>query len=64
MTLGQKFKVTARGLESERGLGNVAGVWGSQMGWDAVTYMIKEFWPDLRDWAKTNKQASSNAGTH
>jgi len=34
--------------ESERGFGNVVSVWGSQMGWDAVTYMIKEFWPDLR----------------
>ena len=50
--------------ESERGLGNVASVWGSQMGWDAVTYMIKEFWPDLRDRAKKNKQGASNAGTH
>jgi hypothetical protein len=50
--------------ESERGFGNVASVWGSQMGWDAVTYMIKEFWPDLRDWTKKNKQGSSNAGTH
>jgi len=34
--------------ESERGFGNVMSVWASQMGWDAVTYMIKEFWPDLR----------------
>jgi hypothetical protein len=34
--------------QSERGFGNVVTVWGSQMGWDAVTYMIKEFWPDLR----------------
>jgi hypothetical protein len=34
--------------ESERGFGNIASVWASQMGWDAVTYMIKEFWPDLR----------------
>ena len=50
--------------ESERGFGNVASVWGSQMGWDAVTYMIKEFWPDLRDRTKRNKQGSSNAGTH
>jgi len=50
--------------ESDRGLGNVASVWGSQMGWDAVTCMIKEFWPDLRDRAKKNKQGSSNAGTH
>ena len=28
--------------------GNVANVWGTQMGWDLVTYMLKEFWPDLR----------------
>jgi hypothetical protein len=33
---------------SERGFGNVADVWTTQMGWDAVTYMVKEFWPDLR----------------
>jgi hypothetical protein len=33
---------------SDRGFTNVLTVWGSQMGWDAVTYMIKEFWPDLR----------------
>ena len=41
--------------ESERGFSNVASVWGSQMGWDAVTYMIKEFWPDLRK-HRTQKQ--------
>jgi hypothetical protein len=34
--------------QSERGFGNVVSVWASQMGWDSVTYMIKEFWPDLR----------------
>ena len=41
--------------ESERGFGNVTSVWASQMGWDAVTYMIKEFWPDLRK-RKAQKQ--------
>jgi hypothetical protein len=41
--------------ESDRGFGNVASVWGSQMGWDAVTYMIKEFWPDLRNRAKKKR---------
>jgi hypothetical protein len=41
--------------QSERGFGNVATVWGSQMGWDAVTYMIKEFWPDLRKHSKNRK---------
>jgi hypothetical protein len=34
--------------ESERSFGNVASVWSTQIGWDVATYMIKEFWPDLR----------------
>jgi hypothetical protein len=34
--------------KSEQNFGNVVSVWGTQMGWDIVTYMIKEFWPDLR----------------
>ena len=34
--------------QSEQSFGNVMSVWGTQMAWDAVTYMIKEFWPDLR----------------
>jgi hypothetical protein len=41
--------------ESERGFGNVMSVWASQMGWDAVTYMVKEFWPDLRKKSRKNK---------
>jgi hypothetical protein len=32
----------------DQSIGNVANVWGTQMGWDFFTYMIKEFWPDLR----------------
>ena len=32
----------------DRGVGTVMNVWGSQMGWDCATYMLKEFWPDLR----------------
>jgi hypothetical protein len=31
-------------------------VWTSQMGWDAVTYMIKEFWPDLRRRSKNRRR--------
>jgi len=34
--------------QTERSFGNVMSVWGTQMAWDAATYMIKEFWPDLR----------------
>jgi hypothetical protein len=33
---------------SEQSASNVMSVWCTQMAWDAVTYMTKEFWPDLR----------------
>jgi hypothetical protein len=33
---------------SEQNFSNAMSVYAAQMGWDAVTYMIKEFWPDLR----------------
>jgi hypothetical protein len=42
--------------QSERSFGNVATVWVTQMGWDAATYMVKEFWPDLRKKSKKDKQ--------
>jgi len=32
----------------DQSAGNVANVWGTQMGLDYMTYMLKEFWPDLR----------------
>jgi len=32
----------------DRGVGTVVNVWGTQIGWDCATYMLKEFWPDLR----------------
>jgi hypothetical protein len=31
----------------ERNLGNVASVWGTQIGLDTFTEGIKEFWPDI-----------------
>jgi hypothetical protein len=31
-----------------RNLGNAASVWGSQVGYDTLTYVVKEFWPDIR----------------
>ena len=40
---------------SERGIGNVVSVWGTQMAWDSATYVIKEFWPDLRKRSKRHK---------
>jgi hypothetical protein len=45
---------------SERGIGNVVSVWGTQMSWDAATYVIKEFWPDLR---KLSKKKNGNVSS-
>lgn len=35
--------------QSDRGFGEVITVWGTQVGWDVGTYVLKEFWPDLRN---------------
>jgi len=32
----------------DRTFGNAMSVWGSQVGYDTVTIVIKEFWPDIR----------------
>lgn len=32
----------------DKNFGTVAKVWSTQIGWDVGTYMLKEFWPDLR----------------
>jgi hypothetical protein len=40
----------------DRNFGTVASVWGTQMGWDVATYLIKEFWPDLRRRHQKNTQ--------
>jgi hypothetical protein len=34
--------------QGERTISNTASVWGTEMGYDALTFVIKEFWPDLR----------------
>jgi len=33
---------------SDRTLKNTASVWGTQVGYDTITLVIKEFWPDIR----------------
>jgi hypothetical protein len=33
---------------SDRTLPNTASVWGTQVGYDTITYVVKEFWPDIR----------------
>lgn len=32
----------------DRTLANTASVWGSQIGYDTITLVVKEFWPDIR----------------
>jgi hypothetical protein len=45
---------------SDRTLPNTLSVWGTQMGYDALTYGIKEFWPDLhRKMAKKHNKAAA-----
>jgi hypothetical protein len=32
----------------DRTVANTMSVWGTQVGWDTVTLVVKEFWPDIR----------------
>jgi hypothetical protein len=34
--------------QADRNLANVASVWGTQIGYDALSIFAKEFWPDIR----------------
>lgn len=37
----------------DRNLRNAFSVWGTQLGWDSITTVVKEFWPDIhRHFAK------------
>jgi hypothetical protein len=43
-------------VDSDRTLANAANVWGSQVGYDTITIVVKEFWPDIhRKLAKKHK---------
>lgn len=33
---------------SDRNFSNVASGWGTQMGYDGLTFVVKEFWPDIK----------------
>jgi hypothetical protein len=33
---------------ADRTLANTLSVWGSQVGYDTITLVVKEFWPDIR----------------
>lgn len=41
---------------SDRTLPNTASVWGTQVGYDTITIVVKEFWPDIRRKIRHNPQ--------
>ena len=34
---------------------NTLSVWGTQVGYDSLSYFVKEFWPDIRRWVKKDR---------
>jgi hypothetical protein len=50
--------------QSDRTIGNVASVWVSQMGYDTITIMLKEFWPDIRRKIKKEPKPQQETQSH
>jgi hypothetical protein len=46
--IGRNSEGVPQYTASDRTLKNTASVWGSQVGYDTITLVIKEFWPDIR----------------
>jgi len=46
-------------IPSDRTWKNTASVWGSQVGYDTITLVIKEFWPDIRRRLRRQHTASA-----
>ena len=49
-------------VSSDRTMGNAEGVWATQVGLDAITIVVKEFWPDIRR-KLSNKSAQGQVGS-
>lgn len=41
---------------ADKTVSNTAKVWGTQVGYDSLTYVVKEFWPDIRRWLRKKKE--------
>ncbi|HTX40724.1 MAG TPA: hypothetical protein VMD25_02760 [Acidobacteriaceae bacterium] len=50
-------------VPSERTLGNTADTWGTQVGLDTITIVIKEFWPDVQHKLSHKSRQGSAGGT-
>ena len=49
---------------SDRTLTNTASVWGTQVGYDTITIVVKEFWPDIhRKLSHKHRAELTQAGT-
>ena len=48
-------------VPSDRTLANAANVWGSQIGYDTITIVVKEFWPDIH--RKLSKKHNVTTGS-
>lgn len=47
---------------ADRTLANTANVWGTQIGYDTLTLVVKEFWPDIR--RKLSHKRARNDPSH
>ena len=54
--IGRNSEGTPQYTASDRTLMNTASVWGSQVGYDTITLVVKEFWPDIRRKLKKQHQ--------
>jgi hypothetical protein len=58
---GQYVTTTTPGvlryIPSDRTLSNTAKVWGTQYGYDTLTLVVKEFWPDIRRKIRKNQKS-------
>lgn len=41
---------------ADKTVSNTAKVWGTQVGYDSLTYVVKEFWPDIRRKIRKKKE--------
>jgi hypothetical protein len=48
---------------ADRTIDNTASVWGTQMGYDTITLVLKEFWPDIRRKIKKQPPPATVGGT-
>jgi len=48
----------------DRNVGNALSVWGTQVGWDSLTIVVKEFWPDIHRGLSKRKKPVAPMGTN